>query len=312
MTLSTVLDTPTPPKATRVQRVRRIFVEISYKFLLLPLNACLIAWIVFMMDAYLHPTTRDTTFFFRRHGLRFFNKLYAGLIAACVAIGLLNVYILYSAYRNVPRRWARFRNRTEISRWPDFPLPTILAILGLLFLGAYAVIASLAFRDVFRESDWRHVCDGFEWMAEVKMVRDFPAHDNNDDPVFDASSTVSFRKNGEERYRMDLIRAYNQSLGFGAEGSFTLALRTDHSSNPDEITYFNTTDMVMADSMGKHIDRPGPIASVQYLPKNWTYVCFPAAWKNPLIVQVCYDPDRIINSWISGGRDKIQSYGRAQ
>ena len=112
-------------------------------------------------------------------------------------------------------------------------------------------------------------------MADVTVVKDFPAYGKTgyEDPVYDASSTVGFMEYGVEKYRMDIVREYNQTLGFGVDGSFKFVLRMAKGDvQGDEVEYFNTSTMVEAQKRGTTWIRPGPIAAVEYWLHNSTYV----------------------------------------
>ena len=253
-----------------VPDLRKPLIRFTFTYLLVPLNLALSVWIVLMNDAYLYPTARSSTLLLRKHGKQWFDRLYLLLIIASVLVGMLNVFIVYYSFKEIPRRTMRFKNMSEFSCCPDFAIWKIYGVLGLLLIGSYAVIASVAFRDVWRVKAWEGACDGYKWMADVTVVRDFPRYGGLGDPVYDASSTVRFLEHGVEKYRMDIIRAYNQSLGFGVEGSFSFVLRTGDLEK--EAQYFNTTDMIAVEGRGELNNRPGPIAAAQYWLHNSTWV----------------------------------------
>ncbi|KAF8251409.1 hypothetical protein K440DRAFT_637942 [Wilcoxina mikolae CBS 423.85] len=223
-------------------------------------------WIVLMNHAFVRPTAL-TSYPLRAKGYWQFTVIYLCLCLFSIFVGFANVFFVYAAFTKIPRRIKKFKSATLI--------------------GSYGLIASVAFRDFFAKHAYEHVCDGYRLMAEIYVQPDFPHYDGTPgSAIYDASSSIHFYKEGEYRYTMDLIRAWNQSLGFDnideynrklddkSWGSFSLALRaldTEKDGNKS-VEYFNATKMVEDQSKGVYnITAPGPIANIYYSLHNLTY-----------------------------------------
>ncbi|CCX29672.1 Protein of unknown function [Pyronema omphalodes CBS 100304] len=262
-------------------------INVTYKYLLIPLNAALVVWVVWMNYAWIHPTS-DNSLPLRGKGLWHYNIYYMCLCIACVVIGFLNVFIVYKAFSQVPRRWKKYKNASTWSCCRATPIYKVYAGLIMVLVFSYGLIAAVAFRDVFAELAYNTECDGYRLMADIEIRDEFPAWTGAPgSPVYDASSTIRFFKDGRYQYTMDLVRGFNQSLGFdnldeynrpmsrNQWGNFELALRMPgiavKGGPPQKGEYFNTTKMLDDQSRGVNYTVPGPIASIQYKVWNSSY-----------------------------------------
>ncbi|KAI5796614.1 hypothetical protein EDC01DRAFT_47659 [Geopyxis carbonaria] len=182
----------------------------------------------------------------------------------------------------------RFRDISSFPCCPSVPMYRFYGLIVLLFLGSYGAIGSMAFRDIFAQKAYKDSCDGAALMAEIMIVPDFPGFNGHPDaPIYDASSSIRFYKYDKYQYTMDLIRAYNQSLGFdnygrtrsaaniSSEGTLDLALRMAETHTEGDVAggieYFNGTKLTEYQQKGKRMHVPGPIGNVHYDLYNSTF-----------------------------------------
>lgn len=265
------------------------FINVTFQYLLIPLNLAMTVWIVLMNHAFVRPTAL-TSYPLRAKGYWQFTVIYLCLCLFSILVGFANVFFVYAAFTKIPRRIKKFKSASTFSCCRETPCYKAYAFVLLALIGSYGLIASVAFRDLFAKHAYQHECDGYRLMAEIYVQPDFPHYDGTpDSPIYDASSSIHFYKEGRYRYTMDLVRAWNQSLGFDnideynrkldekSWGSFELALRaldTESTTTDDkkDVKYFNATKMVEDQSKGVYnMTAPGPIANIYYSLHNLTY-----------------------------------------
>ncbi|RPB02434.1 hypothetical protein L873DRAFT_463378 [Choiromyces venosus 120613-1] len=126
-------------------------------------------------------------------------------------------------------------------------------------------------------------------MAEIQILPDF-GYEGGGFPTIGASSRVQFLEDGEYRYSMDLIRAFNLTLGFDGYKPETFETLRNAGNSEWGITtlslvipklgaghvpsigklnnrtheYFNSTLLVSNQTAGGNMSLPGPVGAVSY------------------------------------------------
>lgn len=185
----------------------------TLQYTLPPLNVAFVVWMVFMNHAYVHPTSLPIAFSLRSHGLRYFSIFNLILCVCAVVLGLLNAWVLYQTYQAKPLVYRRFKNALTCECAPRARLHLGVLLLLLVFFATYAIIGSLAFRDLFARRAYDRTCDDYALMAEVEVLSTFGFAGGNSS-VFGASSRIRFFKDQQYVYTMDLVRDYRMRLGF--------------------------------------------------------------------------------------------------
>lgn len=287
----------------------------KFKYPLLSLNVVMIVWAIFMNYSFVHPTSK-TMMWLRDQGYWCFTAIYVGLCAFAVLVGLINVCYVYGAFRDTDSlRMKKFRNATTILCCRSVPVHKAIGIVVLLVLGSYGLVSSIAFRDMFVRREYEHACSGYMLMAEVYVKSDFPSYDGaSSSPIHEASSTIRFFKDGHHQYTMDLVRLWNQSLGFDGYnrdlqkdksynwGTFELATHVTEPEPSEAGTsgrrteYVNMTKLVEDQSRGLNITQPGPIAKIHYDLRNLTYTMTftntSAPGFPPIVKSGLFNPDK--------------------
>lgn len=269
------------------------FASLAFRYLLFPLNIAMIIWIILMNHAFVRPTALPTSYPLRSHGYWNFTVTYLCLCLFTVFVGLTNIYVVYSAFTKVPRRLKKFKSASTFSCCRSTPFYKAYAFIVLLLLGSYGLIGSLAFRDLFTHYAYAQACDGYLLMAEVYVQPEFPEFDGTPgSPTASASSSIRFYKEGRFMFTMDVVRQWNQTLGFehnldaeGAKhdpnwGAFELVLRVPDGSTPnyslavEGFQYFNITQVLQDQIKGVFNPAlpPSSIASITYSLLNLTYL----------------------------------------
>jgi hypothetical protein len=240
--------------------LKKSAIEVVFKFILVPLNIGMMVWIVYMNNAYIHPTAQPVSYPLRKKGYWQFTIYYMCLCIFSILVGLTNAFVVYSAFKYVPRRTHKFKSISTFSCCQAFPFYKAYTVFFLVFVGSYGLIGSIAFRNLFAKRAFFHVCDGYKLMAEIHIDPTFPVYDGSpESPRFDASSNIKFYKDNKLQYTMDLVREWNQTLGFGSLvktqttekhwGTFDLALRVPEIEGPvsqfmnNNSAIFNDTDL---------------------------------------------------------------------
>jgi hypothetical protein len=261
-------------------------INVAFRYILLPLNAVMVAWIVIMNHAFVYPTSLPTSYPLRSKGYWAFQTIYVCLCVTAMLVGLTNVFVVYSAFVRVRRRMNKLKRARPFSWCRTVPCYKIFSTVVLLFLGSYGLLASMAFHDILANHAYTHSCDGYRLMAEIYVYPGFPRTDGkNGSSIYDASSRIQFFKDGNYQYTMDLVRVWNQSLGFDGYdrdlqrkndkgwGTFDLALRMPDSESDDEkgAKYFNTTQLMEDQLRGISNTPPGPVANIHYNLRSFEY-----------------------------------------
>lgn len=180
----------------------------------LPLvNIAFIVWMVFMNHAFVHPTSLPIAYSLRSHGLWYFSIFNLILCACAVVIGLLNAWVLYRTYLAKPLIYRRFKNALTCDCAPHARLHLGVLLFLLVFFASYAIVGSLAFRELFARKAYDSTCNGYALMAEIEVLSNFGFAGGNSS-VLGASSRIRFFKDQQYVYTMDLVRDYRMSLGF--------------------------------------------------------------------------------------------------
>lgn len=188
-------------------------VVVTLQYTLPPLNVAFIVWMVFMNHAFVHPTSLPIAYSLRSHGLWYFSIFNLILCVCAVVLGLLNAWVLYRTYQAKPLVYRRFKNALTYDCAPNARIYLGLLLFLLVFFATYAIVGSLAFRELFARKAYDHTCDGYALMAEVEVLSTFGFAGGNSS-VFGASSRIRFFKDQQYVYTMDLIRDYRMGLGF--------------------------------------------------------------------------------------------------
>lgn len=259
-------------------------ITITFRYFLLPLNLAFICWTAFMTIAFIRPTD-PLIASLRARGFRRFNNLYIFLILTSVLLGSLNLIIIYCAFAHDKARRKHWIRNCLCNCHLPAPFPLLGALLGLSLVVAYPPIAAAALRVPLRDWAYGNACNAYALMAEVTVLDGFPRRQGE----VDASSEVAVWKMGKRWYDMDLVRAFNSSLGWekvrekeaptdedirlvmsGREpvkvwpslmrnGTFEMMLRVR-----DGVGYFNVSGLVQDQLRGLKTDIPGPVARVRF------------------------------------------------
>jgi hypothetical protein len=270
--------------------IQKSVINFTYKYLLIPLNLSMIVWLVLMNHAYVRPTDPPTSYPIREKGAWRFKTIYLCCCLFTVIVGITNVVVLYCAFKNMAWRMNGFKRCTTFPCCRSVSTYRGFAVALLVLFGTYGLIASVAFRDVFAKRTYAHACDGYLLRADIYVRPDFPSYDGTTNSApFDASSTIRLYKNNTFQYTMDLVRAYNQTLGFRqlgrpddtGWGTYELVLRLSEKdikgvdSNGQSVLqtaveYFNATKMIENQMRGLSTTAPGPIGNIHYSLVNST------------------------------------------
>lgn len=188
-------------------------VVVTLQYTLPLLNVAFIVWMVFMNHAFVHPTSLPIAYSLRSHGLWYFSIFNLILCVCAVVLGLLNAWVLYRTYQAKPLVYRRFKNALSCDCAPHARIYLGVLLFLLVFFATYAIIGSLAFRELFARKAYDHACDGYALMAEVEVLSTFGFAGGNSS-VLGASSRIRFFKDQQYVYTMDLIRDYRMGLGF--------------------------------------------------------------------------------------------------
>lgn len=231
-------------------------------------NLIMIIYTILLINAYIHPTSLPFGYPLRFMGKPRYDGLVAGALLLSTVVGILNIIIIRTYFRMAPYHLTQWRQIFCLDQLPV--LSTVIGYFGLLLLGVYGALSILILRPVLAKAMYKSQCYDYVYQAEFFVLKDFPDwNGSNTAPVYDASTTVGFGKVGEDEeefYYMDLIRPHNQSLeGFwwGSERNSTLefVLRM----GPErKWGYFNETEVVEGQRLGKTVKAPGPVAKVTY------------------------------------------------
>lgn len=266
-------------------------VVVTLQYTLPFINVAFIVWMVLMNHAFVHPTSLPISYALRSHGLWYFS-IFTLILCACAAvIGLLNAWVLYRTYQSKPLIYRKFKNALTYDCVPHARVYIVVLLFLLVFSASYAIISSLAFRELFAKKAYDHTCNGYALMAEIEVLSDFGFAGGNSS-VTGASSRIRFFKDQKYVYSMDLVRDYRMSLGFnqyraGTQerydnadiadwGLLSLQLVTTASSTWQDSTgmlyqnmterYFNATNLLAnqtrARNSSAHVDATGPIGAV--------------------------------------------------
>lgn len=255
-------------------------VVVTLQYTLPLINAAFIVWMVFMNHAFVHPTSLPISFSLRSHGLWYFSIFNLILCVCAVVIGLLNAWILYRTYQAKPLMYKRFKNALTCDCAPNARLYLGVLLFLLIFFASYAIIGSLAFRELFAKKAYDHTCDGYALMAEIEVLTDFGFAGGNSS-VLGASSRIRFFKDQEYQYTMDMVRDYRMSLGFNQYRAGTQE-GLDHADIADwgllSLQLVTTAPATWQDSKGtlfqnmteKYFNTTGVAAANQTLGRNNT------------------------------------------
>lgn len=195
-----------PPRS----RQSHPLVTFVFRYLLLPLNGIFIAWAFIMTWAYVHPTSLPTSYPLRSRGAKQFRLLFIFHILSALVLGGVNLIILYAAFAHDKRRRKTWLRNVLCNCHMAAPIRTAGAVLGLAVVGFYPLIIAAFVREPAARFAFGNACRGFELMAEIEVLDDFPRYGT---VLADASSTIKFFKRGAFQYTMDLVRAHNSTLG---------------------------------------------------------------------------------------------------
>lgn len=227
-------------------------VVMTLQYTLPLINAAFIVWMVFMNQAFVHPTSLPIAYSLRSHGLWYFSIFNLILCACAIVIGLLNAWVLFRIHQAKPLMYKKFRNALTCNCAPNAQLYLGVSLFLLVFFASYAIIGSLAFRSLFARKAYDHTCDGYALMAEIEVLTDFGFAGGNSS-VLGASSRIRFFKDQEYVYTMDMVRDYRMSLGFNQYRPGTQE-RLDHADLADwgmlSLQLVTTTPATWQDSKG--------------------------------------------------------------
>ncbi|TGZ80073.1 hypothetical protein EX30DRAFT_364852 [Ascodesmis nigricans] len=223
-----------------------------------------------MTWAYVHPTSLPTSYPLRSRGAKQFRLLFIFHILSALVLGGVNLIILYAAFAHDKRRRKTWLRNVLCNCHMAAPIRTAGAVLGLAVVGFYPLIIAAFVREPAARFAFGNACRGFELMAEIEVLDDFPRYGT---VLADASSTIKFFKRGAFQYTMDLdlkfdsdiITTINPGWSMWNNGSFELKLRSDPGKGGEPV-YFNVSQLITDQLHGTNYTGiiPGSVASIKY------------------------------------------------